>query len=276
MQRPAIFAVLFVLIFAFATDAKSLATVAIGDSTANEYSAKLRANLSGRFTLLDEDLAFSAFASFKFATPTNLTVDQAAAAGSAIGCDSFVIINTDINRRSSFTKPVYFEAYASLFVVETGTGRLLRWLHPRIEAPTEAEALPQLLQTAGEMAATIAASLSSVDPAEDDNKSAIETLPDTPEKGLQPPIPYRRIKPHYTEAAERLGVAATVEILVDIDAEGKILRTKIVRWAGFDLDAAVEDAVRKMNWRPAYRNNRPMAMRVLLRYNFKRLEPPPN
>lgn len=276
MQRPVFFSALFILVFVFAANAKSLATVTIGDNTADAYTAKLRAELSGQFTLLDEDLASSAFASFKFATPTNLSVDQAAAAGSAIGCDYFVIINTGVNRRSSFAKPVYFEAYAALFVVETRTGRLIRWLHPRIEAPTEAEALPQLLQTAGETAAAIAKSAHGVTPAEIDDTASIETLPDSPEKGLQPPIPFRRIKPLYTEAAERLGVAATVEILVDIDADGKILRTKIVRWAGFDLEASVEDAVRKMNWRPAYRNNKPLAMRVLLRYNFKRLEPPPN
>ncbi|MBS1768753.1 MAG: energy transducer TonB [Acidobacteria bacterium] len=276
MQRPVFFSALFILVFVFAANAKSLATVTIGDNTADAYTAKLRAELSGQFTLLDEDLASSAFASFKFATPTNLSVDQAAAAGSAIGCDYFVIINTGVNRRSSFAKPVYFEAYAALFVVETRTGRLIRWLHPRIEAPTEAEALPQLLQTAGETAAAIAKSAHGVTPAEIDDTASIETLPDSPEKGLQPPIPYRRIKPLYTEAAERLSVAATVEILVDIDAAGKILQTKIVRWAGFGLEASVEDAVRKMNWRPAYRNNKPLAMRVLLRYNFKRLEPPPN
>lgn len=276
MQRPVFFSALFILAFVFAANAKSLATVTIGDNTADAYTAKLRAELSGQFTLLDEDLASSAFASFKFATPTNLTVDQAAAAGSAIGCDFFVIINAGINRRSSFAKPVYFEAYASLFVIETRTGRLLRWLHPRIEAPTEAEALPQLLQTAGETAAAIAKSAHGVTPAEIDDTASIESLPDSPEKGLQPPIPFRRIKPLYTEAAERLGVAATVEILVDIDADGKILRTRVVRWAGFGLEASVEDAVRKMNWRPAYRNNKPLAMRVLLRYNFKRLELPPS
>ncbi len=274
MQRPAFFSALFILAFVFAANAKSLATITIGDSTSDAYTAKLRADLSGQFSLFDEDLASSAFASFKFATPTNLTVDQAAAAGSAIGCDYFVIINTGVNRRSSFAKPVYFEAYASLFVIETRTGRLIRWLHPRIEVSTEAEALPQLLQTADATATAIAASLRDLAPPEGDDTSAIETLPDSPEKGLQPPIPFRRIKPLYTEAAERLGVAATVEILVDIDAGGKILRTKIVRWAGFGLEASVEDAVRKMNWRPAYRNGSPAAMRVLLRYNFKRLESP--
>ena len=68
------------------------------------------------------------------------------------------------------------------------------------------------------------------------------------------------------------GVSGTVDIEADIDETGKISRTSIVRWAGYGLDESVERAVRTMNWRPAMRSGKPLPMRVLLRYNFTKIE----
>jgi TonB family protein len=67
-------------------------------------------------------------------------------------------------------------------------------------------------------------------------------------------------------------VEATVDIEIEVDETGKLLKTEIVRWAGFGLDESVTDAIRKMNWRPASRNGKTLPLRVLLRYNFKKLE----
>jgi hypothetical protein len=91
-------------------------------------------------------------------------------------------------------------------------------------------------------------------------------------RNFRAPIPYRRIKPEYTVEAALYDIVATVDIVVDTDAAGKILRTEIVRWAGYGLDESVDKAVRSMNWRPAERNGRSIAMRFLLRYNFRKLE----
>jgi TonB family protein len=91
-------------------------------------------------------------------------------------------------------------------------------------------------------------------------------------KGFRAPIPYRRLKPVYTTEAALYDITATVEILVDLDAAGSILRTRIVRWAGYGLDESVDAAVRSMNWRPAERNGKSLPMRFLLRYNFRKVE----
>lgn len=277
MRRAAILLTFLLTFFAFSANAKSLATITIGDKIAADYTEQLRRTLSKNFTLLDEDLSAAAFASFKFATPANLSVAEASAVGEAMGCDAFILINAATIRRTSFEKPVYFESYASIFVVDTRTGKLLKWLRPYIETPTESEGLPGLLETLEGTASEVTGVIQDAKVGDVAfEQSTIEVLPDAPEKQLKPPIPYRRIKPSYTEAAEKLGIAATVEILADIDAAGKIIGTKIARWAGYGLDESVENAVREMNWRPAYRNGRPVPMRVLLRYNFKRLDPPRN
>jgi len=67
-------------------------------------------------------------------------------------------------------------------------------------------------------------------------------------------------------------VKGTVEVMVDLDDKGNIIKTEIARWAGFGLDESVIDAVRKMNWRPAERNGKPLPTHFLLRYNFKKSE----
>ena len=103
----------------------------------------------------------------------------------------------------------------------------------------------------------------------------IETIPEagTPAgKDFRPPVPYKRLKPEYTSLAFLYDARATVDILIDLDEKGNIMRTEITRWAGFGLDESVERAVRQMNWRPAERNGKPLPMRFLVRYNFKKIE----
>ena len=85
-------------------------------------------------------------------------------------------------------------------------------------------------------------------------------------------MPYKRIKPEYTRTAYLYDAKGTVDISVDIDRHGTVNRTEIVRWAGFGLDEAVIAAVMQMSWRPAERGGKTLPMRVLLRYNFTKIE----
>jgi hypothetical protein len=91
-------------------------------------------------------------------------------------------------------------------------------------------------------------------------------------RGFRAPVPYRRLKPEYTPEAALYDVKATVDLTIYLDAAGKIVRTDLERWAGFGLDESVEKNVRSMNWRPAERDGKPMAMKFLVRYNFKKPE----
>jgi outer membrane biosynthesis protein TonB len=59
---------------------------------------------------------------------------------------------------------------------------------------------------------------------------------------------------------------------VDLNEKGDITDLEITRWAGFGLDENVIAVVRSMNWRPAERNGKPLKIRFLLRYNFKKIE----
>jgi TonB family protein len=62
-------------------------------------------------------------------------------------------------------------------------------------------------------------------------------------------------------------------VLVDIDANGKVGRIEIARWAGYGLDESVINTVKQIDFFPAMRDGVAIPMRVLLRYNFRK--PPP-
>src|SRR5690606_29886969 len=93
-------------------------------------------------------------------------------------------------------------------------------------------------------------------------------------KNFRAPVPYKRIRAEYTRQASMYNIEATVDLMVDIDADGNILRTDVVRWAGLGLEESVIETVKRMNWRPAERNGKTLPMRVLLRYNFKNIPDP--
>jgi TonB family protein len=99
---------------------------------------------------------------------------------------------------------------------------------------------------------------------------------DEPEEGspsaqhYRPPQPFRRLRPAYTETAERAEAEATVDASVEIGAAGEVRNVEIVRWAGFGLDESVTGTVRRLHFRPAMRDGVAFPVRVLLRYNFRR------
>ena len=89
-------------------------------------------------------------------------------------------------------------------------------------------------------------------------------------KDLREPAPYRRLRPAYPDTASRAEAEATVDAAVEIGADGEVGRVEIVRWAGFGLDDSVVSTIRQMHFRPATRDGEAVAVRVLLRYNFRK------
>jgi TonB family protein len=241
------------------------------------YSSKLADVLATKFRILDSEMSEAAFRSVLVDDPYNLSTETSKNIGSVIGCDYFVLLRAGTLRRASFERPSYFEAFAVVFVVSSRTGRLVFWKLQNAEADTPEKAESQLLSSTENLGQTIIVELPKISKNEAGEPPAqsFEEVPasDTPAaKNFRAPIPYLRIPPEYTRLAYLYGIKATVDIQVDLDADGKILRTEIVRWAGYRLDESVETAVRKMNWRPAERNGKALPIRFLLRYNFKKIE----
>jgi TonB family protein len=261
------------------------------DPTGLRAAATVRESLhpkdeQGEFIIIDRDQATAAAIGAGFEGSLNLTIQQARDLGTTMDCDFYVIGDAQTLRRSPSTRPVYYEAYATVFLVSARTGRLVLWEMPSAQRDTPAgaeKALLAILASAetrqrylnalrstqeterAERITAVEAGARVIEVMSDDNGDASQEV--------RAPRPYRRVKPPYPETAARAEVEVTVDVLVDIDARGEVGRVEIARWAGYGLDQSVTDTVKQMHFFPAMRDGVAIPMRVLLRYNFRK--PPP-
>jgi TonB family protein len=262
-----------------------IAILNLGETiTARRAAMALRSRLAldGSLRLIDTDQSAAAARGAGYTGSLNMSVDEARNLGSAIDCDFFITGDAQTIRRSASNRPVYYEAYASLFIVNARTGRLANWYRPRQEkdGPDEAEhaLIMELEQTAPSYIQSIkraaeadhATRLSADDPAGLKYEEAPEDEKAAAEKGIRLPQPYRRLRPVYPRSAAEANAEGSVDLLVDIGADGEVAGVDVVRWAGFGLDDAAIATVRQLHFRPAMRSRVPVPMRVLLRYNFRR------
>lgn len=250
-----------------------------------ERLTKVMASLKIKGTvlaLLDRGMSAAAAHGVGYAGSLNLTLAEARSLGAAVGCDFYLTGDAQTVRRSSSARPVYFESYASVFVVSARTGRLVMWDRPAAEADTAEEAEASLLALLGNSAQLYAGAVSIEAEREERARFAVEEGADatvidlstdegaSTNRDLREPAPYRRLRPAYTDAASRAEAEATVDALVEIGADGEVAEVRVVRWAGFGLDEEVVATVRRMHFRPAQREGEPVPVRVLLRYNFRK------
>jgi TonB family protein len=201
-----------------------------------------------------------------------------------LASEFYVIGDAQTLRRSSFQVPVYYESYCSIFLVSARTGRLIFWERPSFEnaEATRAEALlSQYLSDA----ALISRLILVINRVREDEQIKRMVLPlstealveEAPEndktaevQGIRLPRPYRRLRPDYPETAARAEAEATVDVAVDVGADGEVGEIQIMRWAGFGLDESTVTTVRQLHFFPAIKNGTLIPMRVLLRYNFRK------
>ena len=236
---------------------------------------KLQSRLAKDFKILDDSLVEAVSQSLSEMNVFNLSREEARNLGAAIGCDYFIVQKADTLRRASLSKPTYYESHAVVYLVSSRTGRLLYWELSKFEDDDSPEAERKMLAAAENLAAEISARLKASKQPGEIEQSGFAELPgeDSPDsKKFRPPLPYRRFKPQYTDVANLYNVAATVDAAVDIDETGRVLRVEILRWAGYGLDESVAETIRKMQWQPALLEGKALPIRVLLRYNFKKLE----
>jgi TonB family protein len=257
-------------------------STAIGKVAAQALRFKL--NSVQDFQLLDSDLGASAARGIGYSGSLNMTVSEARDLGAAMDAEFYVVGDAQTLRRSSSKSPVYYESYSSIFVISSHTGRLVFWDRINTESNNPGDAEQKLTRLLSDNQA-IERCLSAIRKAQLDESgqrvvdlkstpTLIEEAPDDENlataQGLRLPRPYRRLRPVYTESAAQAEVEATVDVLVDIDANGEVDQVQVARWAGFGLDETTVATVRQLHFFPAMRNGNPIPMRVLLRYNFRK------
>jgi TonB family protein len=269
-----------------------VAVLEMGDSlTSKHVEDQVAKNFDSRkeeFQVVDRDQANAAALGIGYRRSLNMTLEEARNLGSAIGCDFFFTGDAQTLRRSPSSGPIYFDSYASIFLVSARTGRLIFWESPNLKAATADAAEKALLASLANDETRHRWTIALRRALEDERNERVRAVEDPPPvieaadgdgestaNGSQPPRPYRRLKPAYTEAAAYAEVEATVDVLVDIDGQGEVNHVEVARWAGYGLDQSVIDTVKQLHFFPAKRDGVSIPMRVLLRYNFRK-PPKPN
>jgi TonB family protein len=254
----------------------------IAKQAADSLRSRFRA--SGDVRVADPDLSRAAAKGIGYSGSLNLSVAEARDLGAALATEFYVLGDAQTLRRSSSESPIYYESYCSLFVVSARTGRLLFWERPSFENLVATLAEYKLSQYLTDDAFTrrVIALIKIANETEQRQRIAppkpaetlIEEAPDDEKaaevNGIRLPRPFRRLKPEYPQTAARADAEATVDVAVEVGADGEISDVQIVRWAGFGLDDSTVATVRQMHFFPAMKNGTPIPMRVLLRYNFRK------
>jgi len=167
-------------------------------------------------------------------------------------------------------------------MISSRSGRLISWQRLSADADEANTAEDKLIKSlSDELVEQLLGAIKKAQ-VEESNERSIPTssaplIEEAPEDdktadaaGLRLPRPYRRLHPAYPESAARAEAEATVDVLVDVGADGEVNQVQIARWAGFGLDETTVATVRQLHFFPALRNGTPIPMRVLLRYNFRK------
>jgi TonB family protein len=267
----------------------TVAVLDFGDSNLGRHAAdKLASNLKQEagLALLDNDQARAASRGVGYAGSINLSLYEGRDLGAALGCDFLILGDAQTLRRSPSAGSVYFESYASIFIVSARTGKLAGWERPNFRAATATAAEQTLLSelaTSNARQRTLVSIRRAEQVERNERELAVEGSPQVPvielapddekraeAEGLRLPRPYRRLVPGYPASAALAEAEAIVDVLVDLDARGEVTRAEIARWAGFGLDESTLETVRQLHFFPAMRNGSAIPLRVLLRYNFRK------
>ncbi len=130
------------LLLTFAASGQRVAVLTPDKSQASKaFAEQLETQLSKTLNVLDDSLSEAAYSSVAPASPFNLTTDMSKEIGAVIGCDSFILLRSMVQRRSAYKRNEYYEAYAVVYAVSARTGRLVFWRLQRFEdaKPDKAE-----------------------------------------------------------------------------------------------------------------------------------------
>ena len=254
----------------------------LGKSAADKLRAGFRS--ASNVQILDPDLSLTAARGVGYSGSLNMTVSDARDLGNAMDSEFFIIGDAQTLRRSSSQVVEYYESYSSILVISSRSGQLVLWdrLSAESDKPKSAE---ENLSKALSSKELIERYLTAIEKALSDEKNQRAIVLDTkaplveeaPEddsaaeaQGLRLPRPFRRLRPAYPESAARAEIEATVDVLVDVGADGEVGQIQVARWAGFGLDETTVATVRQLHFFPASRNGKAVPLRVLLRYNFRK------
>jgi TonB-like protein len=266
------------------------AAKATADSRAVEAALIEALGRDGRVALADASMVDPVLKALAYDGSINLSTDRARRLASAIGCDFFVAGKTETLTRSEREKESHEEAYAGVMFVDARDGSLAAFDFLSEKASTREAALNGIVKllsarAAGYIDRLIQLRVSALVPSSKASStmrdsSTIDLIEDIPDEGsarstgFNPPQLLNRVKPDYTREAESADITATLEARVVFRSNGEIGEIQITRWAGFGLEESAERAIHQLKFKPATRDGKPVSVRAVVRYNFRRVSEP--
>jgi len=236
-------------------------------------------------SLIDDALVRPAVTGIGYSGSINMSKDEARKLGAAVGCDFFVIGKAEAFSRSDHEKESHEEAYAAVMIVDGRTGDLRVFDLISSKAGTREHAVGEVVKDFtkrtpsyidGMLSVSARVSTGSPETAarsEPKSRERIEEIPaqgSARSTGFTSPEFLNRVKPEYPPQAALADITATVEAMVIFRSDGQVGNIEITRWAGFGLEESSEHAIRQLKFKPAMRDGRPINVRALIQYNFRK------
>ena len=260
-------------------------TAEIGRSTQLENVLVEALRGDQRVSVIDDSLVRPAITGIGYDGSINMSKDEARKLGSAIGCDFFIVGKTEALSRSDHENESHEVAYAAIMIVDGRSGALQVFDFVSSKAATRENAISAVLknlngrtqsyidQMVRAGASASAARLEASSNSEPKNREPIEDIPADGSRravGFTPPEFLNRVRPDYPPQADLADITATVEAMAIFRSDGQVGNIEITRWAGFGLEESSERAIRQLKFKPATRDGRPIDVRALIQYNFRR------
>lgn len=251
------------------THAEELSLALISDGLKRQQVLCLEEGIKeAGYPLVDSALAASIARGLELPELFNLSLREAAGLGAAIGVDGYILTRLKSFDRVGGGGRLYGESFLAVAIVGSRSGKLLDFqFHESQGKDTEESArmvikdalltLPDLLKRFRE------GYLKQFQPPEIDpmDAGAIQADKSAPEV-------LERSRPSYSEIAEKMRYSARVELEVVLRGDGSVGRVSVTRWAGHGLDEAAVAAMRKLRFRPALLEGKPVNCLISAVYNF--------
>ena len=89
--------------------------------------------------------------------------------------------------------------------------------------------------------------------------------------GVIAPALLYKVEPEYSEEARKAMYQGTVVLKVVVDTAGRVVNPEVIRSLGLGLDEKAVEAVKKWQFRPGYKNGRPVAVVAEIEVGFRLL-----
>lgn len=86
--------------------------------------------------------------------------------------------------------------------------------------------------------------------------------------GRENPVPVRTVAPEYPRELKATGVSGLVMVKCNIDEQGNVAGTEVVKSSNEQFDRFATDALKKWKFKPARQDGAPVSMQVTIPIKF--------